>query len=75
MFAESCTGGLACVAMVDIPGASDFICGTTVAYLDQTKVDWLGVPFQYLQCHGAVSPEAVVALARAVLAATSEADF
>lgn len=61
--AESCTGGLVLKLLTDLPGSSDFVCGGVVAYADEVKTGILGVSERILRSHGAVSEEAVRALA------------
>ncbi len=61
--AESCTGGLLASCFTDIPGASKTFAGGVVAYTNAAKVQLLNVPECLLAQHGAVSPEAAVAMA------------
>ncbi len=71
--AESLTGGLACAALVDVPGASAAVRGGIVAYDAQVKVSLLGVPEAVLEAHGPVSvavAEAMAVGARAAVGAT-----
>lgn len=62
--AESCTGGLVCKLLTDLPGSSAFLLGGVVAYANEAKVRLLGVPAGVLACHGAVSAAVVEAMAR-----------
>jgi PncC family amidohydrolase len=55
--AESCTGGLVCAALTDLPGSSDYFLGGMVTYANEAKMDHLGVDEETLQLVGAVSPE------------------
>ena len=64
--AESCTGGLVCHCITNIPGSSDYFLGGVVAYANSTKEKVLGVPAETLQKHGAVSRETAVAMAEGV---------
>ncbi len=64
--AESCTGGQLASCFTDIPGASKTFAGGVVAYSNAAKVQLLGIPECLLRQHGAVSPEAAVAMATAV---------
>ena len=43
-FAESCTGGLATSRMTDIPGSSDYVERSVVAYSNRAKIELLDVP-------------------------------
>jgi|YNPBryantNP2012_1023418.scaffolds.fasta_scaffold14353_3 nicotinamide-nucleotide amidase len=64
--AESCTGGLICHRLTNIPGASDYFLGGVVSYSNQAKIDLLGVPSEILARQGAVSPETAQAMALGV---------
>jgi nicotinamide-nucleotide amidase len=56
--AESVTGGLIAARLTDVPGASDVLRGSLVAYASEVKFDVLGVPEGPV-----VSEEAVLAMA------------
>jgi len=73
VFAESCTGGLVSALMAQIPGISDFLCGSAVTYRNDTKARWLGVPEDMLLDPGPVSAAVARAMAEAVLRQTPEA--
>lgn len=62
-FAESCTGGCACAAVTDIPGASAYFMGGIVAYRNASKVRDLGVPAALIESSGAVSEPVAAAMA------------
>ncbi len=62
--AESCTGGLLSSLLTDIPGSSAWFAGSVVAYANAAKRDILGVSQAILDAKGAVSREAVLAMAR-----------
>ncbi|MCY1018759.1 CinA family protein [Pyxidicoccus sp. MSG2] len=64
---ESCTGGLVCARLTDVPGASAVVERGFIPYSNESKVEQLGVPLELLQAHGSVSAEAVEALAHAAL--------
>jgi PncC family amidohydrolase len=55
--AESCTGGLICAALTDLPGSSEYFLGGVVAYANAAKVAVLGVREATLEEFGAVSRE------------------
>jgi nicotinamide-nucleotide amidase len=64
--AESCTGGLICHRLTNIPGSSDYFLGGVVTYSNQAKLDLLRVPPATLAQHGAVSAETAGAMALGV---------
>jgi nicotinamide-nucleotide amidase len=64
--AESLTGGMVAVALVDVPGASQVLRGGVVAYATDLKASLLGVDTQLLAERGAVDAEVAVAMARGV---------
>lgn len=61
--AESCTGGMLCARLTDLPGSSRYVRGGVVAYSNEVKVSAVGVPSEQLERHGAVSAEVAGALA------------
>lgn len=61
--AESCTGGLICDRITNVPGSSAYFIGGVVPYAYEAKVGLLGIPWDTLQAHGAVSRETVLAMA------------
>lgn len=72
--AESCTGGALSSAFVELPGASQYLLGSVVAYSNEWKESFLGVKKELLQEYGAVSREVVIAMVEGLFHATS-ADF
>ncbi len=62
--AESCTGGLVADRITNVPGSSDYFLGGIVAYSYEAKVALLGVSWDTLHQHGAVSRETVIEMAR-----------
>lgn len=66
--AESCTGGLVAARLTAVPGASESLLGSIVAYADAVKVGELAVPEDVLRLHGAVSAETARAMTRGVRA-------
>jgi len=61
--AESLTGGRVASAMTAVPGSSVYFQGAIIAYSNQLKVELLGVPFETILKHGAVSEECARAMA------------
>ena len=64
--AESCTGGLICHRLTNVPGSSDYFQGGVVTYGNQAKMDLLRVPAETLEKDGAVSAATVKAMALGV---------
>ena len=65
--AESCTGGLIADRLTNVPGASEYFLGGVVAYAYPVKAALLGVAWDTLNLHGAVSREVVIEMARGAL--------
>jgi nicotinamide-nucleotide amidase len=61
--AESCSGGLLAARITDLPGASDYMAGSVVAYSNEAKAELLGVDPALIEAKGAVSPEVAEAMA------------
>ncbi len=53
--AESCTGGLICGLLTEIPGSSDVVERGFITYSNEAKSDLLGIPFSVIEDNGAVS--------------------
>ncbi len=64
--AESCTGGLIGHRLTNIAGSSTYYMGSVTAYAYEAKVRILGVSWDTLEQHGAVSEEVVIEMARGV---------
>jgi nicotinamide-nucleotide amidase len=67
-FAESCTGGLATSRMTDVPGSSDYVERSVVAYSNRAKTELLDVPESLIAQHGAVSEPVALAMAAGIRA-------
>ncbi len=63
--AESCTGGLLASQITEVPGASAFFRGATIAYHPLVKKK-LGVSSETIRKYGEVSPQVAGELARCV---------
>lgn len=64
--AESCTGGYIASKITSVPGSSAYFLGSVVAYDNEIKKNWLGVPASDIEAHGAVSEQVVTAMAEGV---------
>lgn len=64
--AESCTGGLIGHRITNVPGSSTYYMGSVTAYAYEAKVRLLGVRWETLEKHGAVSQETVLEMALGV---------
>jgi nicotinamide-nucleotide amidase len=62
--AESCSGGLACKLITDIPGSSDYFMGGFITYSNILKKKILKVPKTILRKFGAVSEETAIYMAK-----------
>ena len=62
--AESCTGGLITHRLTNVPGSSAYVIASVIAYAYEAKVAALGVSWDTLNQHGAVSAETVTEMAR-----------
>jgi len=67
--AESCTGGLVCHRITNVPGASDYFIGGVISYANRAKIERLGVRQDTLLSYGAVSEQTVIEMAAGVRAA------
>jgi nicotinamide-nucleotide amidase len=72
--AESCTGGLVCHRLTNVPGASAVLKAGYITYSNEAKQMTLGVHPETLAAHGAVS-EAVVLEMAAGARARAGSDF
>ena len=61
--AESCTGGMIAERITSVPGSSRSFLGGVIAYSNDLKTAFAGVPPQLISEYGAVSPEVAQALA------------
>lgn len=64
--AESCTGGLLCHRITNVPGSSAYFERGVVVYSNRAKEELLDVPGQLLVAHGAVSAPVAEAMARGI---------
>ena len=61
--AESCSGGLIAHRITNVPGSSAVFSGGIVAYANEVKMKWLGVPQNALSTYGAVSEPVALSMA------------
>jgi nicotinamide-nucleotide amidase len=66
--AESCTGGLIAAALTAIAGSSDVVDRAFVTYSNEAKHEMIGVPWDAIRSHGAVSEPVARAMAAGALA-------
>lgn len=71
--AESCTGGLVCAALTEIPGSSKVLDRGFVTYSNQAKMEELCVPSDLIEAFGAVSVAVAWSMATGALK-SSDAD-
>lgn len=64
--AESCTGGLICTKLTDIPGISKVFDRGIISYSNLSKVESLGVKQYTIEKYGAVSRETAVEMAKGI---------
>ncbi|AIT78951.1 MULTISPECIES: CinA family protein [Novosphingobium] len=65
--AESCTGGLVCAALTEVPGSSAVLDRGFVTYSNESKQELLGVQDDILETFGAVSPATAWAMAQGAI--------
>ena len=65
--AESCSGGLLAARITNVPGSSEYMAGSVVAYSNEAKTSLLDVDPNLIAEHGAVSPQVAEAMARGAL--------
>lgn len=65
--AESCTGGLVCAALTEIPGSSAVLDRGFVTYSNEAKMEMLGVQSDIIDAFGAVSPATAWAMAQGAI--------
>ena len=69
--AESCTGGLVCAALTEIPGSSEVFEAGYITYSNASKIEDLGVSSEVVETFGAVSVATAWAMARGTLASSN----
>ncbi|WP_137679220.1 CinA family protein [Aurantiacibacter suaedae] len=74
VLAESCTGGLVCAALTEVPGSSAVLERGYVTYSNTAKTEDLGVSQDIIDAFGAVSVACVYAMAQGALERSDGAD-
>ena len=69
--AESCTGGLVCAALTEIPGSSEVLDAGYVTYSNEAKIADLHVSEEVVETFGAVSIATAWAMAQGALDASN----
>lgn len=69
--AESCTGGLVCAALTEIPGSSSVLDRGFVTYSNEAKQELLGVSPDLIEAFGAVSAATAWAMAQGAIRRSS----
>lgn len=64
--AESCTGGLLCGSIVNVPNASAVLDCSFITYANEAKIKYLGVREETIAEYGVVSEEVVGQMAKGV---------
>lgn len=64
--AESCTGGMICNRITNVPGSSNYFERGVVSYSNESKIQILGVKKEIIEKYGAVSEQTAVEMARGV---------
>jgi PncC family amidohydrolase len=64
--AESCTGGLICDRITNVPGSSDYFEGGMITYSNESKAEYLEIPLDNIKRYGAVSPQVARKMAQGV---------
>lgn len=65
-FAESCTGGMCCSALVGVADTSNVLDMSFVTYANEAKISLLGVSADTILSYGVVSEEVASEMARGV---------
>jgi nicotinamide-nucleotide amidase len=65
--AESCTGGLVCAALTEIPGSSEVLDAGYITYSNEAKIADLNVSEEVVETFGAVSIATAWAMAQGAL--------
>ena len=69
--AESCTGGLVCAALTEIPGSSEVLDAGYVTYSNEAKMAALNVSEEVVETFGAVSIATAWAMAQGALSSSN----
>lgn len=75
VFAESCTAGLCAATLGQIPGISNYMCGSAVVYRADIKRRWLGVRRKTIKKYTTESHETAREMAVGIMSRCPEADW
>lgn len=75
VFAESCTAGLVAATLGQIPGISNYLCGSAVVYRADIKRRWLGVRRKTIKKHTTESHETAREMAIGIMLKCPEAQW
>ncbi len=75
VLAESCTGGMAAALLTQVPGISNWFCGSAVTYRETTKRQWLGIATETIEQFSAESLPTTEEMSIRVLEKTPEANL
>ena len=64
--AESCTAGLFCATLAEIPGISSVLNESIITYSNEAKEKYLGVKREILEAYGAVSAQVAYEMAEGI---------
>lgn len=70
-FAESCTGGMCCSAIVNVSNASKVLDQSYITYANESKINLLGVNADTIENYGVVSPQVAGEMATGVAKASN----
>lgn len=75
ILAESCTAGLVCATLGQVPGVSEVLCGSLVTYRPSVKRNWLKVQQDTIESHTTESFEVAEEMAAGALGQCDEATW
>lgn len=73
--AESCTGGMLSSELIQVPGASKVFLEGLITYSNESKNKYLGIEWELINTHGAVSKEVAYAMVEGLKRLCPQADY